>query len=1189
MGLFDYFLRPKKNTNRIEDQANRSLRQLYGVIDFLPDATFIIDTKGEVVYWNPAMEKLTGVSADEMIGKGNYEHGKVFYGENRPMLIDLALNPNSEMEQTYDVILRDGHVLEVKTEVSIRNRDDRYVTAKASALFDAKGTVIGAIESFHDLTELRAYQREMEAVVSRRTEALEAFANVGKFLLNTHSLDEVFRVVTEQIGRLMYAEKLYIALYDKKSEAIDFVFDNRPVRERSIKRKMSNGLTEYVIRTKCSLYLHGNAVEMERELGIESHGVPAASWLGVPMMMKDEVLGVLAVQDYDNPEAYDVDMVKYIQSIANEAAIAIVNARLYSALEREKKYFQTLLEICPVAIVAGDTNGELVIWNPAAEKLFGYSENEVLGRNIDQYIARESQIEEANHYSQAAGRGEVIHAVTQRSRKNGDVVDVELDTTPIEMYGTNIGFMATYHDISELMDVRKQFEKEKIYFETLVRESPVAIITTNSEIDVLTWNPAAEALFGYSESEAIGQNLNSLVAFCNRDTFAEAEKSSENDVLGLPVHYFSRRCKKDGTLVDVEILGVPVVVDEKTQMIISIYHDITELVHARQAAEAANRSKGSFLANMSHEIRTPMNAVLGFSNLVLNTPLTDQQRDYIQKIDLSAKSLLGIINDILDFSKIEAGRIELEHIPFELEEVIENIVAMVSVKALEKNLEIGYDILSDVPSQLLGDPLRLGQILMNLANNAVKFTENGSISIRVSRLKTHNGIVTLRFDVKDTGIGIAKESQDKLFQAFTQADNSITRKFGGTGLGLSIASQLVELMGGRLSVSSALGSGSVFSFTADMAIESMAIGAAPEKILTGVDEEWCDKILRDIHILIAEDTVLNQELAVEILKSAGIRSDVACNGVEAIDKLKQDHYDLVLMDVQMPIMDGLEATRRIKGNDDYEALPIIAMTAHAVNDSKSECLEAGMCDFVSKPFNPDELLQVIKRWLPSGEIHEDHSQTALDQTGEPESSLILPGIDVKAMLERINGDKGLLRKLFVVFMNDFSNMSSDVKRALYEKDYESAGAYLHKLKGAAGSVSAVGLHRAVLELEKKLDHPKEISLQMVFEMDEALEEILMTMANYIERTKDRCSKGVGLVEDRMLWEALINLKALLVSHNFKASECYEILKGEVDMLVWGKEVKSLENAIEQFDYEKALVNLELWITRVEERRAEEEQ
>ncbi len=678
-------------------------------------------------------------------------------------------------------------------------------------------------------------------------------------------------------------------------------------------------------------------------------------------------------------------------------------------------------------------------------------------------------------------------------------------------------------------------------FETAIEQGAHTVVITDPDGKIEYVNPAFCRNTGYSKDEAIGLTPSVLKSGKLPQSFYK--KLWDTIKAGKVWHGRFHNKKKDGTLFWEDAVISPVV-DDRGEIIhfIAIKYDVSgvvmleeelqrrlsELEEARAKAEEASRSKSEFLANMSHEIRTPLNGIIGMLSLLSGTRLDDDQRYYVTTASTSAEVLLTILNDILDLSKIESGKLVLEQIDFNLYLLIETITTSIKIIASQKGLDMKVDIADDTPACLKGDPTRLRQILMNLLSNALKFTKEGWIKLTVRPRAVEANVVELHFAVSDTGIGINDEQKAKLFKAFSQADSSITRRFGGTGLGLAISKRLSQFMDGSIGVESEHGKGTTFWFTVRLkkGDESSEECNKAKKGNTGGIETLTKKAAeryKGNRVLVVDDNAVNQQVILSMLKKFGIRAEAVGNGEEAIEALQVIFYDLVFMDIQMPVMDGIEATRIIRSSDSgviNPRIPIVALTAHAFREEVKGFLEAGMNDHLAKPIIPEKLIACLERWLnksPAEQYYKDKEYPnkaremikeekikGKDEKRKKETIMLSsePRFDREALEERAMGDKDVFRLVIETFLNTVPQELARLETGIKEGNIEEVAVIAHTLKGSSANIGAMRFSALSkeLEIEAKKDE-KEVTLDALYSMAQE-------MKGEFERLKEVLNKEI---------------------------------------------------------------------------------
>ena len=1031
--------RVKSQKQAAEEALRASYQSIVSILNALSESAFLMDRDGIILALNETMARRFGHRPDELLGVNAYE------------LLDPVLARTRR--QAIDLVFQSGQPFRFEDE-----RAGRIIDNSINPVLDEQGQVIRTAIFGADITERKqAEQRLRESEERYRT----IFNNTADAIFIIDLEGNLLAVNEPACQRYGYTHDAFLKLHVTD---IDTPEDAVHARERLV-LSAREGQAKFETTHRDA---QGRIIPVEvQSTRILFDGRPA-------------ILGVC--RDVTERKRAEKSLLETKERLA--LALAATNQGIYD------------LNI---------STGEAIVSAEYATML-GY-DPECFAESNSAWIARlhpddrDAIVETYQDY--LAGRlSEYRVEFRQKTQSGawkwilsvGKIVERDADGRPLRMLG-----------IHSDMDAYKAAEEQLRMLSLVVEQSPESIVITSPAAEIEYVNEAFMRTTGYTREEVLGQNPRILQSSKTpASTYATLWKALAQGQIWKG-EFYNRR--KDGSeYVEWATIAPIRQLNGRITHYVAIKEDITEkkrigaeldrhrhhleelvvertaqLNEARERAEVAAQTKAAFLANMSHEIRTPMNAIIGMTHLALKTEPTLLQRDYLVKIQRSGQHLLGLINDILDFSKIEAGKLGIEQTDFELNHVLDNVTNLMGEKIASKGLKLAMTVAADVPNRLVGDPLRLGQILINYANNAVKFTDHGEIAVavRVAAPLAEEGVL-LHFAVRDTGIGISAEQLPLLFQSFQQADTSTTRQYGGTGLGLAISKRLAELMGGEVGIESTPGQGSTFWFTARLGRGAEAV-AAPA-VPPARSEPLPDlAALAGGRALLVEDNALNQEVATAFLREAGLEVDLAPDGAVAVEKVGKTAYDIVLMDMQMPVMDGITATRAIRQLPDRADLPIVAMTANVMAGDRERCLAAGMNDHIAKPIDPQELFDKLRQWVrparrtaASGADAVAAEPAALslavldERPVEPAAPSLteIAGLDTSLGLRQAAGRDALYRRLLAQFVASQTDAPARIAAALAASDWATAERAAHTLKGVAAQIGAGAIRALAEQLEQ---------------------------------------------------------------------------------------------------------------------------
>ena len=1036
------------------------------MIESLNEGVMIFDGEARLKGVNPAGERLLGATFEQM------RHNRM--ADWQPIDVSGDAMPPEQIPIAV-VLATGGPVHHQLLGVRLADSSVRWLEVNCEPLRDATtGQVNGALLSMTDVTEARRTEEALRVSESTNRTLMDALAD-GVFVAQDFRFVYANRLLLERLG---YEREEFTGLPFERVIAPSLL----PVWNERFRGRVGAGVEP--VRTYEVQFLRKDGSIAEFELVANR----------TTYQNQPAVLGVL--RDVAERKRAAAELERHrdrLEELVHERTREL-EAAVAARIESEN-FAQTMTDHQPTLLAYVDRERRLQFVNRAWLNWFGKTRDEALGRDARQVVG-DAMVQPADDVIAKVMRGEAMGTPAEMRGTEGRVGNFWIYRLPDIVDGDIRGYFFIATDVTEMR--RSERRLQELNTKLIQAESFTRGVADHLPVRVAYWDSEQRCRFANRVyCEWFGKTLDQVLGKTNIEIFGE-EPSPERlefarlALTGVPQKFESEEQGADGRLGIWEVQYIPDMQRGEVRGFFKLATDITEskraqadlqtlnleLVAARDIAEDAAQAKSAFLANMSHEIRTPMNVIIGLTHLMLRDAHDPTTSDRLAKVGDAAMHLLDIINDILDLSKIDAGKLVLAPVDFSVDALLARATALVTDGARRKGLALTVDR-GDLPHALRGDALRLSQILVNLLSNAVKFTSRGSVVLRCDVLAQAGGEWTIRFAVRDTGVGISTEAQERLFSPFEQADGSTTRRFGGTGLGLSIARELAQLMGGAVGVESELGRGSVFWFTAKLQSAGVQDKSVPSPHEDVVASRGVEETLRDRHhgarVLIADDNRINQELATELLRLVDLQVEVADNGRIAVDMARRGAYDMILMDMQMPEMDGLEATRLIRQVPQLDSTPIVAMTASAFGADRDACLAAGMNDHIGKPVNPATLYEKMLRWLD--ESRKAPRPAPVDAPAPPPLPAAPLPTDVLEDIEALDMVRGMSlfagqRTLYMQALGYFVDLYGDGLAAVERyiagapgATREAAGREIHSMGGAAAALGAIELENAAHHID----------------------------------------------------------------------------------------------------------------------------
>lgn len=1055
---------------KIAEDLRRSSDQLKELFDNANDLIQIFSLDGQLQFVNKIWKEKLGYEGDEI-------HELKFNDIVHPDYV-------SKTTIALDLILEGKNVDKFDTVFISKSGKEIYLTGGVNCSFkDGKPLEFKGI--FHDITE---------RIRAEKSQAL--YYKIANMAIHSSNIEILFANIHNELGNIIEAKNFYVALVDQENKKLNFAYfidENAPVLENQFERKLGNGITEYAMGSNKPLFLYEkDIINLEYHGKIVIEGEVPKIWLGVPLRIANRVIGIISLQCYTEKSTYNYKDLELLDFISGQVASAIERKQKEHKIYEQSARLKAIFESSSHLIWSVDVNNTFTSFNQnyfkTNKEFYNLDTIEKVqkGRR-SKSISNDEQFWK-DKYAEVF-EGKFLHFETSLKNKN-DKQEIwkEIFLNPIyQEDGTIHEVSGIAHDITEkkTSDIALKESEEK--FRNIFESFQDIYFRCDKKGTITMVSPSVKELTGYDEDFVMGNNIVNFYPNVDQSKKLVRKLLREKSLRNVEASIKTKSGEEVQILCNIRIL----IKDNQYLYIEGVARDITklkdaniELQKAKEVAERSLKVKENFLANMSHEIRTPMNGVIGTIDLMNNTVLDEEQSRYVQTIKKSSETLLNILNDILDLSKIEAGKFELKKIPVNLKNTLEKLYALFSQQAQVKDINLYYHMDKNLPEKLLIDETRLLQVLANLTSNAIKFTDGGgSINISLKTIVKNGDKNIIKVVVSDSGIGISQGNVKKLFSSFSQIEDSSTKTFGGTGLGLSISKELCKLMGGDIGVFSALGLGSSFWFTfeADETDEAVIDEDAFLKKDVMISNFFNDKHPK---VLLVDDNMVNRQVAGEIMKKSGCEVDVAVSGQDSINKAKKNSYDVIFMDIQMPDMDGVTATRKIKELGIKNLAPIVAMTAYSMKEDKERFIKSGLDDYISKPIKANELLNKIRTIL---KVEKGDKEIEIEVVEQKESII---NEEIVAQLKKYGGEEMVLN-VFQDFENESSEQIESCILSLNDGNCQNILINLHTLKGNAGTLGIEKVTNLTIEIEAKLKEKLKV-------YDELPDELEQLKANFEE-------------------------------------------------------------------------------------------